>query len=199
MTRKIPANAARAEPKRSRTPSTPGSQRDPCADDRSVGHCRASHEGGAMEAATGRQGKLEQRARRAARTRAVRAPGRVRAEGAGHRRVAARAGRPRSRGLVGRAGRRARLVDRADPGARRLEPAVLQVVRRRQAERLGQLRRSSRRGGQRRSGRVPVARRGGRGARRHLRRPARDTSSGSPTCSQGAGSRPATWSGSSCR
>ena len=68
--------------------------------------------------------------------------------------------------------RGARLVDRADPGARRLEPAVLQVVRRRQAERLLQLPRPPRRGGDRRPGRLPLARRGGRGGRGHLRRPA---------------------------
>ena len=52
------------------------------------------------------------------------------------------------------------------------EPALLQVVRRRQAERLLQLPRPPRRGGQRRPGRLPLARRGGRGARGHLRRPA---------------------------
>ena len=61
------------------------------------------------------------------------------------------------------------------------EPAVLQVVRRRQAERVVQLPRPPRRGRQRRPGRLPLARRGGRGARRHLRRPAAATSSGSPT------------------
>ena len=50
--------------------------------------------------------------------------------------------------------------------------AVLQVVRRRQAQRLLQLPRPPRRGRQRRPRRLPLARRGGRGARRHLRRPA---------------------------
>ena len=57
-------------------------------------------------------------------------------------------------------------------GARRLQPALLPVVRRRQAERLVQLPRPPRRGRQRRPGRLPLARRGGRGARGHLRRPA---------------------------
>ena len=58
------------------------------------------------------------------------------------------------------------------PGARLVEPAVRQVVRRRQAQRRLQLRRPPRRGRQRRPRRLPLARRGGRGARRHLRRPA---------------------------
>ena len=58
-------------------------------------------------------------------------------------------------------------------GPRRLQPALLQVVRRRQDQRLGQLPRSPCRGRDRRSRRLPLARRGGRGARRHLRRAAR--------------------------
>ena len=57
-------------------------------------------------------------------------------------------------------------------GARRVQPAVLQVVRGRQAQRVLQLPRPPRRGRQRRPRGVPLARRGGRGARRHLRRPA---------------------------
>ena len=58
-------------------------------------------------------------------------------------------------------------------GARRVQPALLQVVRRRRAQRLRQLPRPPRRGGARRAGRLPLARRGGGGARRHLRRAAR--------------------------
>ena len=53
------------------------------------------------------------------------------------------------------------------------EPAVLQVVRRRAAERLLQLSRPPCRGGPGRPGRVQLARRGGRGAQAHLRRPPR--------------------------
>ena len=76
------------------------------------------------------------------------------------------------RGVVGEAGRGARLVRAMGPGARRLRGALLQVVHRRQAERLVQRPRPPRRGRPRRQGRLPLARRGGRGARRHLRRPA---------------------------
>ena len=68
----------------------------------------------------------------------------------------------------------AALVRAVGPGARLVEPAVRQVVRRRQAQRLLQLPRPPRRGRQRRPRRLPLARRGGRGARRHLRGPARD-------------------------
>ena len=64
-------------------------------------------------------------------------------------------------------------IEQPSAGARRVQPALLQVVRRRQAERLGQLPRPPRRGGPRRPRRLPLARRGGRGARRHLRRAAR--------------------------
>ena len=67
---------------------------------------------------------------------------------------------------------RARLVRALGHGARRLRSAVLQVVRRRQAERLAQLPRPPRRERPGRPRRVPLARGGGRGARRHLRRPA---------------------------
>ena len=52
------------------------------------------------------------------------------------------------------------------------DAAVLQVVRRRQDQRLLQLPRPPRRGRQRRPGRLPLARGGGRGGRGHLRRPA---------------------------
>ena len=84
-----------------------------------------------------------------------------------------RGGRRRPRGLVDGAGEgAARLGRRAEPGARRLQPALLQVVRRRAAERQLQLPRPPRRGRQRRPRRLPLARRGGGGARRHLRRPA---------------------------
>ena len=64
-------------------------------------------------------------------------------------------------------------VEEPTQGPRRLQPALLRVVRGRQAERLGQLPRPPRRGGARRPRRLPLARRGGRGARRHLRRAAR--------------------------
>ncbi len=75
-------------------------------------------------------------------------------------------------GLLGRAGRGARLGREVGPGARLVQPAVRQVVRGRQAQRLLQLRRPPRRGRQRRPRGLPLARRGGRGARRHVRRPA---------------------------
>ena len=84
-----------------------------------------------------------------------------------------RGGGGRSRGLVEAPGdRAARLGRGAERRARRLQPALLQVVRRRQDQRLLQLPRPPRRGGPRRSRRLPLARRGGRGARRHLRRAA---------------------------
>ena len=65
------------------------------------------------------------------------------------------------------------LVRALGAGARLVGPAVRQVVRGRQAERLLQLPRPPRGGRPRRPGRLPLARRGGRGARRHLRGPAR--------------------------
>ena len=55
----------------------------------------------------------------------------------------------------------------------RVEPAVREVVRRRQAQRLPQRARPSRRGRPRRQGRVPLGRRAGRHAHDHLRRSAR--------------------------
>ena len=84
-----------------------------------------------------------------------------------HERAAQRPG-----GLLGRAGRGARLGREVGPGARLVQPAVRQVVRGRQAQRRLQLRRPPRRGRQRRPRGLPLARRGGRGARRHVRRPA---------------------------
>ena len=85
-----------------------------------------------------------------------------------------RAGGGRPGGLVaGAVQAAARLGAGAEREPRRLQPALLQVVRRRQAERLGQLPRPPRRGGAGRPGRLPLARRGGRGARHHLRRAAR--------------------------
>ena len=85
-----------------------------------------------------------------------------------------RGGRQGSRGAGGCARRPSCSTgSRSRRGARRLRSSVLQVVRRRQAERLGQLPRPPRRGRQRRPGRLPLARGGGRGARCHLRRPAR--------------------------
>ena len=86
-----------------------------------------------------------------------------------------------------------------DAGARLVGPAERQVVPRRQAQRRLQLRRPPRRGRQRRPRRVPLARRGGRGARRHLRRPPPRTSRPSPTRSRTTASARATSSGSSCR
>ena len=80
-----------------------------------------------------------------------------------------RRGRGRPRGVLGAAGRGAALVRALGPGARLVEPAVRQVVRRRQAQRLLQLPRPPRGGRPRRPGRLPLARRGGRGARHHVR------------------------------
>ena len=82
--------------------------------------------------------------------------------GAAERPRGLRAGRARPAGLVGRAGRAAALVRALGDGARRLQPALLQVVHRRAAERLLQLPRPPRAGGPGRAGRVPLARRGGR-------------------------------------
>ena len=62
------------------------------------------------------------------------------------------------RGVLGRARRGAALGHQVGPGARLVEPAVRQVVRRRQAQRLLQLRRPPRRGRQRRPRRLPLAR-----------------------------------------
>ncbi len=80
--------------------------------------------------------------------------------------------RPDPEGVLGRAGRGAALGRELGSGARLVRPAVRQVVRRRQAQRLLQLRRSPRGSRQRRPRGVPLARRGGRGARHHLRGPA---------------------------
>ena len=65
------------------------------------------------------------------------------------------------------------LVPRADAGARRLQPAVLQVVRRRRAERLRQLPRPAPRGRRRRQDRLHLGRRARRRARDQLPRAAR--------------------------
>ena len=117
---------------------------------------------------------LEQELTGAAGGRAVRAAGRVPRAGAALRPGGLRAGGGRPGGLVDAPGdRAARLGRGADQGARRLQPALLRVVRRRQAQRLGELPRPPRRGGPRRPRRLPLARGGGRGARRHLRRAAR--------------------------
>ena len=62
------------------------------------------------------------------------------------------------RGVLGRARRGAALGHQVGPGARLVEPAVRQVVRRRQAQRLLQLPRPPRRGRQRRPRRLPLAR-----------------------------------------
>ena len=64
-------------------------------------------------------------------------------------------------------------VEEPSQGPRRLQPALLRVVRRRQAQRLRELPRPARRGGARRPRRLPLARGGGGGARRHLRRASR--------------------------
>ena len=71
-----------------------------------------------------------------------------------------------------------------DAGARRLEPAVLQVVRRRHAERRLQLPRPPRGGGRRRQARVQVDRRARRRAHLHLRRAAWPRSSAPRTRSR---------------
>ena len=81
----------------------------------------------------------------------------------------------RHRRFLGGAGAHpARLGQALHRGARRQQPAVLQVVRRRQAQRLLQLPRPPRRGRPRRPRRVPLARRGGRAAGGHVCRAARD-------------------------
>ena len=60
------------------------------------------------------------------------------------------------------------MVPRADPGTRRLQPAVLQVVRRRRAERIGELPRSPPRSRRRRQDRLHLGGRAGRRARDQL-------------------------------
>ena len=75
--------------------------------------------------------------------------------------------------LVGGPGQGSFLVLRVGHGARRLRPAVLHVVRRRDDQRVLQLPRPPHRERARRAGRDPLARRGGRGARHHLRVAAR--------------------------
>ena len=105
----------------------------------------------------------------------------------------------RSGRLVGGAGEGPALVLRVGHGARRLRPAVLQVVRRRDDQRVLQLPRPPRRERARRPRRDPLARRGGRGARRHLRLAAR---AGPALRQRPEGQRRrrrATSSGSSCR
>ena len=62
------------------------------------------------------------------------------------------------RGVLGRARRGAALGHQVGPGPRLVEPAVREVVRRRQAQRRLQLRRPPRRGRQRRPRRLPLAR-----------------------------------------
>ena len=79
----------------------------------------------------------------------------------------------RLRGLVGELGPRARVGGALGAGAR-LEPALGQVVRRRQDQRLLQLPRPPRRGRERRPRRLPLGGRGRRAAHDHLLRPARD-------------------------
>ena len=81
----------------------------------------------------------------------------------GRRRTGSRSGRRRPSGSPG--------TTPWDRGPRLGQPAVRQVVRRRQAQRGVQLRRPARRGRQRRPGRLPLGRRaGGRHPRHHLRR-----------------------------
>ena len=82
--------------------------------------------------------------------------------------------------LLGRARRGAALGHQVGPGARLVEPAVRQVVRRRQAQRLLQLRRPPRRGRQRRPRRLST------GAARR----ARSSTSPTPTCTATSSSSP---------
>ena len=110
---------------------------------------------------------LERELNAAARGRALRAAGRVPRARAAERPGDLRRGGGRPPGLVAAQARE--LLEWVEPCravARRLQPAVLQVVRRRRAERLLQLPRPSRRGRARRSRRLSLARRGGRAARR---------------------------------
>ena len=95
---------------------------------------------------------------------------RVRRPRARHRPLDLRRGDVGPPCVVGAPRRSARLVRAMGHRARRLRGAVLQVVHRRQAERLPQLPRPPRGGRARRSRRLPLAGRGGRGARRDLRR-----------------------------
>ena len=76
-------------------------------------------------------------------------------------------------GLLGAPGGRPPRLVRGVAHGPRLGPAVREVVRRRQAERLVQLPRPSRRGRPRRQGRVPLGRRARRHAHDHLRPAAR--------------------------
>ena len=80
-----------------------------------------------------------------------------------------RAGRRR---LLGASGRRPRRVEPGVAHDPRLAAAVLEVVRRWAAQRVGQLPRPPRRGGQGRQGRDPLGGRARRHAHDHLRRPA---------------------------
>ncbi|CAA9495799.1 MAG: Acetyl-CoA synthetase, partial [uncultured Solirubrobacteraceae bacterium] len=90
-----------------------------------------------------------------------------------HRPGTARRGREGPGGLVARPGPRAPDVGQgAHAGARRFEGPVPPVVRRRRAQRVGQLRGPPRGGRARRQGRLPLARGGGRVEGHHLRRPA---------------------------
>ena len=101
------------------------------------------------------------------------------------RRLDPRAGRARPGRLLGRAGANPALGRAVHDRAGRLEPAVLQVVRRRQPQRVLQLPGPARRGRPRRSRRVSLGRRGGRTARDHLRRPAPRRAE-ARECAQGA-------------
>ncbi len=117
---------------------------------------------------------LEGRAERAARGRALRAARGVPRAGAALRSRRLRGSRRRPRGLVAAPGEASCSTgsrSRARGSTSPTRPSTM--VRRRQAQRLGQLPRPPRRGRQRRARRLPLARRGGRGARRHLRRAAR--------------------------
>ncbi len=103
------------------------------------------------------------------------------------------------RGLVGLVGREAR-VDRAlGRGPRLVRPAVREVVRRRQAQRLRQLPRPPRRRRQRRARRLPLGGRGRDQARDHLRLAAGGDAADRQRPQGRSGSARATSSGSSCR
>ena len=114
------------------------------------------------------------RARGTARGRAdLRPAAGVRGAGERRRPLHLRGGRARPRGLVGELGGEARLGRALEPGAR-VERALGEVVRRRQAERLAQLPRPPRRRRARRPRRLSLGGRGRRAAHDHLRGPARD-------------------------